>query len=462
MQEDFDFLDSLNQVNDWYLSSSINKDSCNAANNISLSMEPLLLFRIEFSSLNTASSFLEIFEILLLTLSFEHTLFLYFVQNHAKRINFYVGFISNSSNAKTAKLWEDELHLNQEILTSFIKDNLLDAHLYLVSEPFIKDILANLTTYPSVSCMEGCYGKLIVPNETPTSNLFCNLIEDVDFSVLYILKPIPITSIKAMEAKTNEAIDALNSLGNSTKIRTLLDSGSCTSSNTISGTFTNSNSRTCSNDRREVLIDVNDDQLSIDKVATSKNSASANAVTRTRNKLNSNCLTKLLTATDSCNQSKTNMQSTAINTTEKNSNTGAKDWSQFLSDTIKRRLQIGISNGLYLCCTTLFCDSNCGRLKLGTALTKVASIPSTYAPLKSFPVKPDSTYLSSIYQLQIPTCTFSNSNINNQTRTLLSQYIEKDNGYYGSFLTSHEFSTLITNYLSCPSTSQNEKNSLLM
>lgn len=457
MQKDFDFLDSLNQVNDWYLSSSINKDSCNTANNIPLSMEHLLLFRIEFSSLITASSFLEIFEILLLTLSFEHTLFLYFVQNHAKKINFYVGFISNSSNAKTAKLLEEELHLNQEILTSFIKDNLLDAHLYIVSEPFIKDILANLTTYPSVSCMEGCYGKLILPNEPPSSNLFCNLIEDVNFSVLYILKPIPITSIKAIETETNEAIDVLNSLGNSTKIRTLLDSGSCTSSNSISGTFTNSNSRTCSNDRREVLIDVNDDQLSIDKIATSPNSASTNAVTRTRNKINSNCLTKIQTATNSCNQSKLKLQSTSINTTEKRSNTSAKDWSQFLSDTIKKRLQIGISNGLYLCCSTLFCESNCGLLKLGTALTKVASIPSTYAPLKPFPLDSDSTYLSSIYQLQMPTCTFSNSCIDNQTRTLLSQYIEKNRGYYGSYLTSHEFSTLISNYLSCTSTFQYEK-----
>ena len=343
MQKDFDFLDSLNQVKDWYFSSSINKESYSTANRIPLSMDHLLLFRIEFSSLSTASSFLEIFEILLLTLSFEHTRFLYFVQNHAKRINFYVGFISDSNNSKTDKLLKDELHLNQEILTSFINDNLLDANLYIVSEPFIKDILGNLTTYPSVSCMEGCYGKLISPSESPSSNLFCNLIKDVDFSVLYILKPIPITTIKSLEAKTNETIDALNSLGNLTKIRTLLDSGSW---NTISGTFTNSNACTCSNDCREVLIDVNDDQLSIDKVATSPNSASANAATRTRNKLKSNCLTKLITATDSYNQSKTNIQSTAINTTEKNSNTDAKDWCQFLSETLKRRLQVGISNGL--------------------------------------------------------------------------------------------------------------------
>lgn len=488
MSTDFSPLNFLNNTSHWYLHNDSISPEQEYSSHI---LKETILFSMTFSEKKDSYTLTDMMQMLIHSLNLTHVLILWLIDHTANEPIYYIGLVPDDDNCSDHVLIDSELKEGQELLNDFFEDGVWGIELHPIGHRLTASLIARLDQYPFASGLSGMTGMLVHERLDRKIALFQKLCQNSSYVVSLLFRAIQKDSITDIATNTGLLADTIQTYVSRSRTRIYSSTTSCASNSMISGSVSRSNSSSHGNDRRESVIDIeNDDDQEFwtpnpepsdssssesessesessdstssdsaqsdseksDSTAPGNENAESNAsairrdnsISRGRSRSHGESCTSMKAANDSCSKGQTNSTTHTCSNSEFVYNYNARDWADFIDNNSRRRYALGLNTGIYLCNMTLFSGKQCCLSKLGGCLSNILSNDCHFCPCHFLSYDTSHPDLNYIRHLQMPYSKQQCCESERSCRYALSQYSEADRIYHGSLINGYELAFILS------------------
>lgn len=423
-------IDFIKNPNKYFL----NNTSILISENPEITIDDFVFVHIKKITFDDEAPRKEAIENVLSTLRFPGVNIVYLIKGNKKSVSFYYGIVRNKVVKRNASFFPID-SVGKSILKRCIEGNFRGSEVEAVGETESEDILKTLKESSCISRICGVPG--INSDETSNFQGVDRLIDTMlgdDFAFVVTAMSLMQTPITVIENNVCDFYDKLVPLSKASR-----QSGKTVSESVSKGKSTNnSNSHSEQTSSQESHSSGKSTNTSKQK---GSNGSEGGGESTSDQRSSSHGISNQTSKGTSESVSESNGKSDSKTISFEESRKQAQDWMSYADETLLPRLDYGKGKGLFIVCMTLFANDSLTLRKLENTTTSLFSgEKGNKVPLEISRIKHGGEIESNLRNLQIPIVNFTPCISNSEVlmRSSLAQYVTKDRGYLGNWMSVKE------------------------